>query len=384
MKLTKTFIDQTTKTGIYWDDLAPGLGVRVTKGAKTFVFRYRYKGRQKMPKLARYGEITLHQARDIAKIKALELANRQDPFATEQTSRPFREVFETYIQVYAKPRKRSWEKDRDLIENHVLPRIGAKTTIMELDQVRITKIHDDVSKKTPIAANRMLSCLSKIFSFSKSRGYHPGPNPCKGIERNTETKRERYVTPDEMPRLAQSLREETNPCVTALIWLYILTALRKSELRFLKWGEVGIIGGRQVLNIPAERTKNKKPHTVPLSPLGVAMLRQLPIRGPEDFVFVGYNWDKPIDIDSAWQRVRKRAKLEDITLHGLRHTAVSWLVQDGVSLALAGQVANHSSPSVTQGYSHRALEPLEKALDSHSERLSGYIDVTPHESIDAT
>lgn len=58
------------------------------------------------------------------------------------------------------------------------------------------------------------------------------------------------------------------------------------------------------------------------------------------------------NFDDVFRRAVRRAKVDDASVHDLRHTYASWLLQDGVSLARVGQLLGHVSPLTTQRYAH--------------------------------
>ena len=105
------------------------------------------------------------------------------------------------------PRKRpSTAADyRRMLANHIRPHFGRHKKVSEVVWDDIDKLHRKItSQGSPYAANRCVAVLSKMFSLaikSRMRTDHP----VKGIERNAETKRKRYLTADELERLTAAL-----------------------------------------------------------------------------------------------------------------------------------------------------------------------------------
>ena len=83
MSLTiKQIMDAEAREKEYylWDDNPSGLGVRVwPSGNKVFMYVFRKDGRQRRMKLGKFPDITLAQARDLAKVAAASLAQGRDP-----------------------------------------------------------------------------------------------------------------------------------------------------------------------------------------------------------------------------------------------------------------------------------------------------------------
>ena len=67
----------------------------------------------------------------------------------------------------------------------------------------------------------------------------------------------------------------------------------------------------------------------------------------------------------------RKAGLEQkgYSLHSLRHTFASWLVQDGVKLEVVGQLLGHSSINITMRYAHLAPSQAKSAVNLISEKL---------------
>ncbi len=91
----------------------------------------------------------------------------------------------------------------------------------------------------------MLSLLSKAFNLAELWGYRPNhSNPCLHIKKYGETKRERFLSQDEISRLMTALHEEgqdnPNPWPLHAICLLLLTGCRLNEIFTLKWEEVDL------------------------------------------------------------------------------------------------------------------------------------------------
>ena len=380
MKITKTEIDKMTFEGknqtaqdIRWCDQLPGFGVRVfPSGRKTFVIRYRAGGRKRYFTIGTYGPITIQQARDIAKQKLASVISGSDPQAERQKTtkgQTVNDLIRDYIERHAKPLKSSWKHDQQRLETYVSPAIGSRL-ISSIKKADIAAIQHKVGIKQEKkgAANQVIRALSKAFNCAIEWGYLPdnAANPCRGIKLFPTQSRERFVTKEEMPRLAAAIDQEPNIYARSLIWLYLLTGCRKSELKSLKWAEVNLTTGELSL----AKTKSGKSHHLPLNRPAIELLKAIPKQHGNPYVFCGQIPGKSIvNIDKSWRRIRERAGLEDVWIHDLRRTVGSWLAQSGASLHLIGKILNHSNTSTTAIYSRFTKEPLQKALDSHADQL---------------
>jgi integrase len=97
-------------------------------------------------------------------------------------------------------------------------------------------------------------------------------------------------------------------------------------------------------------TKNGDRRAVPVHPKIRHLLRFLPLKSPK------------ITIQRAWQRARARVGMEHVTLHDLRHSAASEMVNAGVDLFVVGKVLGHRDSRSTQRYSHLTADTLAGAV----------------------
>ena len=207
-----------------------------------------------------------------------------------------------------------------------------------------------------------------MFVLARRWGYleENAINPARELDKYKEQKRDRWVTPEEVPRLVVAIDQEQNFYAKAAIWLYLLTGLRKSELLGATWRDVDWT--RKELRLP--ETKSGRSHYVPLSGPALALLRRMPRLQENEFILPGRSLSGHlINIHKPWRRIRARAGLQDVRLHDLRRTVGSWLAQSGMSLHLIGRVLNHSSTATTAVYARFAQKQVREALEEHGNRV---------------
>jgi len=386
---------------ILWDDAPRGLGLRIfPSGLKTFVLAYRDRGGAKrLATIGAFGVFTLDQARSAAREMLRNAETGADALQVRRAHRAaptFGDLATAYLERHA-VRKRSGDADRRRLEAHALPawrnRKAADITRMDVaDLVRsIGETRDKPAhsaspvaarkaarrpesstkpKGRPYEANRLLALLSVVFNKGEGYGLLPmgHPNPCAGIDRYREEKRDRWVTPAELPKLAQAIDAEADPYARAALWLYLLTECRKNELLGARWSDYD--RQRAVLRLPV--TKSGQPHEVPLSAPAVAILDALPQQEGNHHIFPGRKDGAHLEsIRGPWDRVRMAAGVGDVRLHDLRRTVGSWLAQSGNSLHLIGRVLNHANQSTTAVYARFAQDHVRDALDQHAARILG-------------
>lgn len=353
-----------------WDSEVPGFGVRIfPSGEVSFFVTFRALGRQRTMGLGLHGTVTLQQAREMARAAKVEVMRGKDPLDDRRrrhTGKTFGELAAAYRKNHL-PHKRSARDDESMLDGHL--KRWENLPLASIKRPDVAQLYRQVGETAPIRANRVLSLLSKMFNLAKEWGYlaETAPNPAKGVKRVfKEVKRRRFVTPDEMPRLAAAIELEPNPYIRVAIWLYLLTGLRRSELLRARWKDVDFV--RKELRVPV--TKSGEPHVVPITPHMEKLIKGLRKRARNPYVFPGHRRGHHlVEIKRSWETIRTNAGIPDVRIHDLRHTLASWLVSGGASLALAGRVLNHSSPAVTDRYAHFMTAPVALALEGHEKQL---------------
>ena len=303
---------------ILWDRDLAGFGVRVYRpgkktglSRKSFVLAYRSPGgRPRIMVVGKFGAMTLHQARETAKLKLLELAGGTDPLAERQDARQgltLSEFADVYLDRHAKTRKKSWKEDERRIGSHVLPRLGSRK-LEELTRADVAGLHARLAS-TPYEANRVLALVSVMLSCAAEWGHYPDdrPNPCRYVKPYRERSRDRWVRKSEMPALLEAIEAEESPFVRALFMLYLLTGCRKSELLRARWTDVDLERGE--LRLP--ETKAGEAQTVPLSPAALEILGDLPRALGNSFIFPSPTAPgEPLrHVKRAWRRIRDRVSV---------------------------------------------------------------------------
>lgn len=378
MKLTKQRIDALRYVGnssqkrILWDDSLPGFGCRVyPSGKKSFVLSYRVAGKKSLITLGRYGATTVDQARKLAVQYSANIIAGNDPLEGRRQARlgeTVRDLAKTYLEQHAKVRKITWREDERRIKLYVLPSLGNRK-VKAVTRMEIAALHQRVGRTSPYEANRLLALLSVMFEFAIRYGVRDeaAGNPARRIQKFVEAKRDRWITPEELPRLAQAISQEANQYVRAALWLCLLTGARKSEVLTMRWSDLNFT--RKEWRLPT--TKAGRPHYVPLSDPVIDILTSLPKQEGNPYVICGHKAGSHlVNISKAWQRVRKAAGVEDARVHDLRRTVGSWLAQSGNSLPLIGKVLNHSNASTTQIYARLAEDQVRTALEKHASQLT--------------
>lgn len=274
-----------------------------------------------------------------------------------------------YLELHALPHKKTGRRDQVYVKHKILPAFG-DVPISSIKRAEIQRWFLKLSESAPTTANRVLEVFSKMFECAIDWDYFGGPNPCKRIKPNPESKRERILSSEELHRL-QSVLEQEPPAIAALFRLYLLTGCRKSELLYAQWRHLNI--ARRTLRLPC--TKNGKPFDVPLSTEALTLLQGLP--RASEYVFAGSRLGTVLAVDKAWRQIRSKAGISDVTIHDLRRTTASLLASLGVSHKTISHLLNHSSWASTERY----VQSSEPAVMSACEALGHFFNGGPKQGV---
>jgi Arm DNA-binding domain/Phage integrase family len=253
------------------DSQISGLQISVTdKGSKSFFVRRKVRGRSERFHLGRYPDLTIEQARRRAQETIGQVASgRQaaDIRGNRSAHAMLGQLFDLYIESYAKPHKKTWKLDAAQFRLYLVKLRGRR--LDSISREEIVKLHAAIgSDHGQYAANRLLSLLSKLFNFAIEMKLLTVANPVAGIRRFRERARERFLRPEELPRFVKALEQEPNATARDFFWIALLTGQRMSNVLGMRWAEIDLV--RAEWRIP--ETKNGTLHTVPLPSQAMAIL----------------------------------------------------------------------------------------------------------------
>jgi integrase len=259
-----------------------------------------------------------------------------------------------------------------LLRRELIPALGDRRA-EEVHRTDVADLLDKVAIRAPVLANRLQNTISSVFSWALSEGLVTS-NPVTGLRKRTkEVAKERVLSDDEIRRFWQAT-EVASPAFRDTLRLILLTGQRPGECAGIRAEEVEIRAG--LWTIPADRTKNKIEHTVPLVGQALAIVIQLAetrktgrlIVTPRGKELTSQNLAK------AMEALREGLFAEAVTPHDLRRTAATLMGRLEIDQMTIGRVLNHASTtkatvtgSVYDRHSYipqkrRALEALDTEL----------------------
>lgn len=356
-----------TKRTYYRDTRTKHLALLITPaGSKSFYFVRWLHGQTTFIRLENggYPAMTPEQARaEVAKLNG-EAARGIDPAALRRAVREeltLGEVFKRWLD-RAKLEKRSWAQDEAVWNRYLVGWNSRK--LSRLTRQAVVDWHQRTgTRHGPYAANSALRLLRAMLNWMIGRDDLQLANPAAKIKLFPEAKREAWIDSAAMPWLLAAVDADSNPDMRDFFLLCLLTGARRGNVQAMRWADLNLSEGRWT--IPAIQHKTKKPLSVPLSSPAMTLLRgRYGARGSSPYVFPSHGkTGHLIEPKAAWRRILQRAGLEGLRIHDLRHTAASWLANQGTPLIVIGAALGHTQASTTNRYAHLAVDPVRQAMD---------------------
>lgn len=397
-RITKRTVEAeatSDKPVFLWDDQVPGFGVKVLPtGQRRYIVKYRVgaggrTAQQRWLTLGTHGVITADQARALAKEALAAVARGEDPQAgkfTARTAPTMADLWGRYEADHLPRKKPSSQRDDSQKWRDIIGPGLAKRKVDEVARDDIVRLHRHLAD-TPYQANRTLALLSKLFNLAELWGMRPdNTNPCRHVKKFPEHHRERYLTSEELARLGDALREglaaqTETPYMVASIQLLLLTGARLNEVLTAQWAWVD--WDRRVIQLPDSKT-GRKPLFLSEPAMGVLRgLQELPTSKDGPYIIRGRSKDQPlINLAKPWKRICERAKLTNVRLHDLRHTAASVGVAQGMSLPVVGRLLGHTQASTTNRYAHVDIDPALAAANLIGNAIHSAMEAKRHSEDD--
>ena len=365
---------------IIFDDTLPGFGVRLrAAGSQVYIYQYKVGSKQRRVTLGRVAALDLAKARDIAKDLYSQVRLGGDPAgekaqAKAKAAETFAATAAHYLQhQQARMRPRSFAQVQRHLNLYARPLHG-----MQLEKVTRRDIAACVAAVRTnsglVTGNRARATISAFFTWAMGEGLVEA-NPVIGTNRSEEKSRERVLDFAELRLIWNASR---NDDTGAIMKLLMLTGQRAGEIAGLCWSE---IRGDAIV-LPGERTKNHRPHTVPLSQAARDIIAEQRRREGRDLIFgrAGrYNgWH--YGTAALSKRIAETAgrSLPHWTPHDLRRSFATHAAGIGIQPHIIEACLNHVSGhkgGVAGIYNKATYEPEKRtALDRWAAHLLAIVE----------
>ena len=256
--------------------------------------------------------------------------------------------------------------------------------LSELRPEKIAKCRDklrDLGKKTS-SVNRYLAALAAVLTRAVKHWHWLDSNPVSRVEKLTEDNaRTRFLTEPELGRLLDACRESASPDLYVAVLLSITTGVRRGELMGLRWRDVDLQQGLLHVRVGNETTTKGGVRSVPIVAQVLPLLTERRTHHAEGnvtrlrddgLVFPSQASKRnPVTVRTGWENACKRAGLEGMHWHDLRHACASFLAKNGATLLEIGEVLGHRSPSTTKRYSHLTRSHTHDLVRGVADKLLG-------------
>ena len=351
---------------------APGLHLRVAGGSRAWILRIKIGARRRDIGLGPYPEVSLAEARDVARVYRKRVRDGGDPLDEKRQARAALRVneakamtFEECAQSYIEAHKAGWKNEKHQkqwgasLKTYAYPKIGV-LPVATIDTGLVLGVLRPIWTEKTETASRLRGRIESILDWAKVSGYREGENPARwrghldkllpAPSQVQKVEHHAALPYADIGQFMVELREREGSSARALEFA-ILTAARSSEIRGATWEEIKL--ENKIWTVPADRMKADKEHRVPLSPPAIALLKAMPRLEGTEYVFPAPRGG--MLSDAALTAVLKRMGRAGLTQHGFRSTFRDWAGEttayprEVIEHALAHQLKDKSEAAYQRG-----------------------------------
>lgn len=315
-----------------------------------------------------FGGYTKEQARNtLAKMRIERLDEKLGFKKPGKGDALFEDFAEGFIARHSLGRSKTRASHRTCLNSLLKSDLFRGKRLSEITTESVAKYHAERGAGWKVSANRELGFLKLIFQRAVEWG-EVSRNPAALVKKFPEPKNKlRILTDDEATKLLEAAR----PHLVPFLRILLTTAMRPHEAFALRWEypgwdtekglKVSVVSlKKKIIFIPGALAKNHKNREVPLSKELVAMFEALPRDSKSRKVFP---WNSA---PKSFRAAVTSAKLKDVDLYTLKHTAASRMVRAGVDLITVTELIGHSDVKTTMIYCHSSSETKREAVEKMS------------------
>lgn len=407
-----------------------GFGVLVyPSGSKTFIYKYKVDGTQRLLTFGEYPTTTLKDAREKYQRAAMQVRDLRrgskdgaDPVqeikkekerriteAHEHKKAPsVKELIEDYITYHAKAKKRSWKEDERILNKEIVSRWG-KLKAASIVRKDIILLVDEITLRSPSSAAQTLKITRKMFNWAFEKEKIP-TTPCTGVKAEPDKERLRALSETEIITMWNKLDKlPLTDNIRRALKLVLVTAQRPGEVIGMHTNEITQEwSGKWIWAIPGSRTKNKRGHRVFLTKTALDLIGRLEVLDketgemkPKGYIFPCphkakdkaieehamcvavrrcFNWPmkgkkgKPLYGADGKPAMENLFDMEPWRPHDLRRTAATLMSKSIILLEHRERVLNHTIGKLDRIYNqHDYEEEKQIALETLERKILGIL-----------
>jgi integrase len=377
---------------IWFDDAIPGFGLRVRDtGSRSWIFQYKVAGKTRRLVIGQASAIKLGRAREIASQHHAKVKLGGNPAAekrlqVQRASHTFGALVTRYLeQQRSELRPGSYLEVARHLEKHSTPL--HPLPVDAIDQRAIAERLSAIAKGSGApTANRVRASMSAMYTWGMREGLVLA-NPVANTNKRDETPRERVLRDDELRTVWRALGDNQYGTIVKLL---ILNGQRLNEIAGLRWPEIDF--DRGVISLPSERTKNGRPHEVPMAGQVLSLLEAQERTDDRELVFgrgigpfSGFSRCKDA-LDDRIAELNGGRALAPWVLHDLRRSVATGMAEIGIQPHVIEAVLNHVSghKGGIAGIYNRAQYSVEKAqaLARWDEHIRTLVEGSPKKVVE--
>lgn len=368
-RLTALQVKNQKKSGYHADGAGLHLCVKST-GGKSWIFRYRFGGKEREMGLGSLDTFSLLEARERALEQRKLIAQGKDPIDHKRALEAQRKqaadstlTFDEAAAQYIASQRAGWKSEKhaeqwtNTLKTYASPVLG-NLPVSQIDAPAVLRVLSPIWTTKTETASRLRGRIEKILGWAQSKGFRSGDNPAAWAGHLEFSLSDPSKTKDvqhhpalpwrEMSAFMQALQAMPGGAAAALTFI-VLTACRTSEAIEATWAEFDL--QNKLWTIPKERMKSSKEHVIPLSDEALDLLQKSRDVNPDStFVFPGGKHGKPLS-NMSCLAVLKRMKRSDLTTHGFRSSFRDW----------AGESTAHPREVIEHALAHQLKDKAEAA-----------------------
>jgi len=300
--------------------------------------------------------------------KEIRMGRYQDVRPAENLT--FADALSQYLARVSTTKRPNSESRDKISAKALLEGFGSEMSLAAINPQRLAESRDKrIQTVSPSTIQKEFALVSHLFSVARREWGLPVENPVPQVRRpKVDNNRTRFLTKEEAQRLLDAAKTSRNTKLYPYLLLLMHTGMRPSEAAGLQWGDVDLDG--RLVKLQVTKTDMRY---VPLTEMAENVLRSIrPNEAQVDmYVFLPQSSKearKVLDIPCnhfkrSFGTVRKKAGLDDLHLHDLRHTAASHLLMAGVDIRTLAEILGHKTMQMVQRYTHLLNDHKLRAVD---------------------
>jgi len=219
--------------------------------------------------------------------------------------------------------------------------------------------------------------VSTVFKQAIIMGYLPDnfASPVFGVRQHKVHPRGEKLSAEDLPKLIAALKNYPDQTYTRALLVILFTGLRHGEAIKLRWSWIDYES--KTIKLPGTTTKNGKPHLLNICTGLEKLLRSIPRKRGNDYVFPSKHKSSSGHIsrlDKAWEKIRIEAGLPNLWIHDLRRSVGCFLLEQTGSMPVVRDMLNHSNQHISAVYGFYDKKALKPVVENYGNFLEQFLE----------